>query len=296
MKLLGRMSQLKSLGEESGQAILEYILMAFISFLIISGLLYNFNEGMRDYIDSFFSGYLVCLLETGELPSLGNEGGGAVCQGGQFDMARTNPGAGEGLDGSGDGSGTGGDSASDGSDSSSSSSRRRRSRRSSRNADAGGGSTAGGVNGSSRPGTQRVQTSNLDTKVGGEESSSYTGSSAASSSTSSRRAAGRNGRGGRVASFGFAYIEEDKKEKEQNRAPASRKVKDGKKAADAAGRAKKIGFTPPPPQPKKGPETNDEGMDFSKYLKWIIIAGLIVAIVVFVGGQGLNITKGWNTK
>ena len=212
-------------------------------------------------------------------------------------MARSNPGAGDSLNGgSGDGSGTGGDSASDGSDGSSSSSRRRRSRRASRNGDAGGSSSSGGVNGSSRPSVQRAPSANLSANSGGDEGSSYTGSSAASSTKTSGRSAGRNGRGGRVASFGFAYVDDEKKKEEKNREPASQKVKDGKKEVDAGGRAQEIEFTAPPPKKKAIKEDGDQGFELSKYVKWIIIAGLIVAIVVFVGGQGLQITKGWNTK
>ena len=63
---------------ETGQATVEAVLVTVISFLVISGLVYQLHSGFRDFADNYFGTYLVCLLETGELPAIGGgseEGG-----------------------------------------------------------------------------------------------------------------------------------------------------------------------------------------------------------------------------
>lgn len=55
-------------GSESGQGILEYVLLLAIIVILILGLAYQFNTAFRTWAEGFFDGYIACLLETGELP------------------------------------------------------------------------------------------------------------------------------------------------------------------------------------------------------------------------------------
>lgn len=57
-------------GSESGQGILEYILVLVIILVVILGLVYQFNRKFRLYAEQFFDGYIACLLESGELPGV----------------------------------------------------------------------------------------------------------------------------------------------------------------------------------------------------------------------------------
>ena len=61
---------------ESGQGILEYILVLVIILVVILGLVYQFNRKFRLYAEQFFDGYIACLLESGELPGVG----GSSCE------------------------------------------------------------------------------------------------------------------------------------------------------------------------------------------------------------------------
>lgn len=67
-------STLPSLSQ-SGQAATEYLLILVVSAGIILGVVYQFNTAFQSFAKNYFGEYLSCLLETGELPALGdNEG------------------------------------------------------------------------------------------------------------------------------------------------------------------------------------------------------------------------------
>ncbi len=51
-----------------GQALLEYILLLLITVAIGLGLLIQFNQAVREYTDMLMGDYLTCLLQTGSLP------------------------------------------------------------------------------------------------------------------------------------------------------------------------------------------------------------------------------------
>ena len=59
----------------AGQAALEYILILVISVAVIMGLVARLNNSFKVYFDSYMGQYLTCLLETGELPTLGAQDG-----------------------------------------------------------------------------------------------------------------------------------------------------------------------------------------------------------------------------
>lgn len=96
---------------QSGQAIIEYMLILVISVSIILGTLYQFSDAFRRTTASYFGDYLSCLLETGELPS--TDGGGECGRTFEpFSLANGRPlippGGGSGVPGGGSGAGPGG--------------------------------------------------------------------------------------------------------------------------------------------------------------------------------------------
>src|SRR4051812_45186066 len=62
---------------QSGQALLEYIMLLIIGILIIGGVLYQFNDAFKQYASQLMVGegsYFGCLIREGVLP------GGANCE------------------------------------------------------------------------------------------------------------------------------------------------------------------------------------------------------------------------
>jgi hypothetical protein len=63
--------------KQSGQAALEYLLLLFVIISILLGVVLTFADGTRRFVDNYFGAYFKCLLEAGELPTLGGDAGGA---------------------------------------------------------------------------------------------------------------------------------------------------------------------------------------------------------------------------
>jgi hypothetical protein len=62
--------------KQKGQALTEYILLFTVSILLTGGLLYQFNDAFKNFVNAYFGEYLTCLIESGELPNLGWDGNG----------------------------------------------------------------------------------------------------------------------------------------------------------------------------------------------------------------------------
>jgi hypothetical protein len=71
---------LKIWRDDAGQAVIEYILILTVMVGVILGGLYQLNTSFRAWADSYFGDYLACLLESGELPALGGRAGGECGQ------------------------------------------------------------------------------------------------------------------------------------------------------------------------------------------------------------------------
>ncbi|RYZ79749.1 MAG: hypothetical protein EOP06_26610, partial [Proteobacteria bacterium] len=61
------------LANTRGQAAVEYVLLLILSVAILVALTYQVFTPMRDFFKDYMGTYISCLLETGELPSFGNE-------------------------------------------------------------------------------------------------------------------------------------------------------------------------------------------------------------------------------
>lgn len=67
------------LGNSSGQGAVEYLLLIFIVVTVMVGGMYQFHGAFKAFSDNYFGDYVQCLLEAGELPSLGVQDEDGIC-------------------------------------------------------------------------------------------------------------------------------------------------------------------------------------------------------------------------
>ena len=58
---------------QRGQATLEYILLLIVAVISLAAIVFAFSQSAKVFITNYYGAYFQCLLETGELPTLGNE-------------------------------------------------------------------------------------------------------------------------------------------------------------------------------------------------------------------------------
>ena len=272
-------SRLKS--KSSGQAVLEYLLVLFVTVAIILGLLYQFNSGFKVFLDNFFGDYIACLLETGELPSLGAQGPGPKeCSPPQFSFnAESSTGTSPGDSGSGgpsgpsaQGSSNGGSQGKGGSNSpSSTASRPPATSRPLLNISRGTPNAERGFNRSNlRPSRQTLKTKTEDSN--------------SDFSTLSGRTIIRKRR---FISKGFINPSfHGKNEKARIMQSASPK--------SPVTLLRKPVFVIQNPKGRLPSSTGEKtGFSWQMYLKFIIIAIIFIIILIFMGRQALSIKKSW---
>lgn len=291
---------------QSGQAVIEYILVLVVVVSIILGILYQFNDAFKQYLDRFFGDYIACLLETGELPSLGGDGpsssecvtpfqefsisAGRNLAGG--DSSQGNGNSGNSENGSGNGSGNGGDS-------SSSSSGGGGSNNSNSNLRPANVVNGGGVansdsrknlgNGGLRPSRQIVNKSVVQGKDG-----KNTGGFGDSNDSGGfgRRGGRRIIRRRRIIYLGDNYLDEEKKKKQSVASAASTKAK-AKSGADGDGLREPLLKIKKKKVFDKMESDTGFKMGFGNFIKFLLIGGILIAIFIFLGGQAVQIKKSW---
>lgn len=258
--------------KESGQAIIEYILVLTVVVSILLGVMWQFNDGFRKFTNAYFGEYLACLLELGELPALGGTSSGQCVLDWEKGVAKGDV-NGKPVDSSG--SNTNGKNGSAGGSS-------------------GGGSTAGhngasessGRFGSNFSGTSR-EGRPAAVVIGTAKSNDYTGSTEA---TSGRRSDSTKSKVGTVEfvdqSGGVIDPFEERKAKGAPVAVAKGAVADNLKS-------KKSRVEIQRKVASKDFQDKDREVGFGDWLRWLLIAAIILAVVIFFGGQALQITKSW---
>ncbi len=307
------------IGNNQGQAVIEYILLLVIIVSLVLGMRGVFGA-MNTFMTDMIGGYVSCLMEYGELPSLGVEdsdlkqhkdGDGKRCPLPSFSAAASfgggyTGGAGGSSGGSGSGSGSGGN----GKNASGSGGKGGEASKSGSSGDSSDG------DGSSRSGSSKSSSSRASAR--GRGSSPYsrgqisrsTGFSTADNpqdlnDTSKIKAISaaedESSDGGDVSGGRRSYrrsssarpkykalvgkmAEEVQKSTRVPRKPGSTLL-----STDEGYRMTvvKRNFTPPEvkPPPEEKPQ---EGFGFGNFLKWIIIAGIIIACFILFGGQVMN--------
>lgn len=315
------------LGSQSGQAVVEYLLLAVVTLGLILGMrgvFKNLNDGAQKYMGD----YIVCLMDYGELPSLGvassdlNQHSSA--QPGcdkkfaafTFDQGRPPLGGGSSSSGS-----SSSNSANNSNSSSSSSSKNgskngsdssKNSSNSQSDSDVGASDLAkgGGRNGSSGSKSNSPYR-NGQVRRSGDNYGTLDGSSLGNSDRSriisdgDDETAGGNGRNRRTGRRGrnytmyygenyraitggkaFDYYNKQLK-KTQTRSPAA-SVKLLAKQDESYFQSNRKEITPQ--ERIKAPEaSSDDGkFTFGNIMRWLMIAGMVIAIVIFFGGQVMN--------
>lgn len=260
-----------TLGSQSGQAIVEYILVLVVTVAIILGAVYQLNGAFKAWSKEYFGSYLSCLLETGELPSIGGApGDSGICNQlfKPFDPKAGRPLlAGKGQAGGGGGK-TGG-------------------ARETQKRGSGGSGNYNLIGGKFAASNGRgVGLSGSGPGKRGASDSNYTGSTGASgygggySATNHRLdTSTKNHLDNR---FAFDKESEDKQKRNissVSKGPSGEGATNGRiqihrteKVKDAAG-------------------ADDNAMTFGNFIRFLIIAAIVIALIVLVGGQMLSVGK-----
>lgn len=298
-------------GRKSGQAVVEYILLVSIAVGLIFILKGAFS-GMSEFINNYLGTYTECLMTHGELPTLGvtnselkeHLNSGYTCNSGfkPFTLAEGRPpvGGSSSNPASKVASGKSGSSANNNANSSTTNANKSSSKDSSidRDKNAVGGTGSGG--GSDPYGDGRIRRGGRTTADG-----------IAGAGSDRQRlieedgegdAEGGRGRKRRPRESRIIYRDRPRyrailgQEAEQLVTQSSRSTVKRKPTARSI--AKVEGGDLPGPRvglakqaPKKvvvAEETGDGGWGFGKMLKWLLIIAIIIALVIFFGGQLLN--------
>lgn len=280
-------------GRNSGQAAVEYILMVSVAVSLIFILKGTFKS-MEKFIDNYLGKYTECLMAYGELPALGVTNGdlkqhitsGTKCDTGfkAFTLAGGRPpvdgGGSSGRDkprGKGDETST---TSSGGGGSSSSTSKKS-------DADVGGGSSSpykdgqiqrGGSNtsdgvaqGSSK--TKLIEEEGVDNDLGRRPRQSRT--------NYKERERYRS-----ITGLQAEQIQSKLSRSSIRRTPTSKSIAKGEEGRRLGPR---VGIVnPPSPKVIAEEEEQQEGWGFGQMLKWLLIIGMIIAILIFFGGQLMN--------
>lgn len=297
---------------ERGQATIEVILLAFIAVVVILGLIYRFNTAFKKYTTDLYGSYYRCLLETGELP-----GTGSVCKdrAARFEIANgreklkwsptddASGGGGGSSGGGGSGSGGSGGKGSSGGAKSGSGNEASGGSNSASSGSSGGdsvsaGGSAGGRGQSVVGRLRQISKRNGSTAVGGAEQLSDDEKNLAAGTGDSLRADYAGARGNAESlrnartKMDFAMGgDEMQKEARVASAPVSGPVsKRADRTGDALRPRKAVENTDRKPAQTSMKE-DSSGMDFGKMFRIFMIVAIIVAIVIFLGGQILQISK-----
>lgn len=311
---------------EAGQVTIEMILLLIITVILILGLLYQFNQSFKSYAEAFFDGYVACLLETGDLP-----GSGGVCrdefqaydpnagqrlvngevpegQGGNWNGQGGGNWEGQGGgnwngQGGGNWEGQGGGNWGDGGGSTGGGGTS-----GSGGGDGGGGGSTGGseavagnagpgegtrsgalgvgrFNSRSRSSVTNVGSASAAGANGDKGSDDLLGKSPTSAVGELQTGYSRRG----SLNMGFEYYgDEEERGRETERPPVAPITQKSTNDENLRPKTSTVTLNRAPAQ-KSGPDTG--GMSFGQLIKFLFIAALIIAIVIFFGGQAMQISK-----
>lgn len=269
------------LRSQSGQAVVEYILILVVVVGLILGGVYQFNDAFKVWANNYFGDYLTCLLETGELPIIdAAPGDSGICNQlfKTFSLADGRPLGTKPGDGGGGGSESGKSKSSDAGGAK-------------EGAYSGGGGSGSGSSGSnskmsSHFGGQSSAGSVVQKNGKGGDKDSYTGSTAAGSYGSPGGGGGGSKGNPQVRQRidnRFAFEEE---KEERQKAKSSSTSRATASEAQAKSRIKMHAR-----ELKKNTLEQDKPFTFGNFLRFIIMAAIIIALVVFIGGQMLQVGK-----
>lgn len=270
------------LGNSQGQAVIEYVLILIISVSLIVALANVMFKPFGEFVSNYMGKYTACLLEYGELPTLGSEQASEADEDSECNK-KFQPGTlAAGRPPAPGGAGSGGSSRSNSGRSSESSSS---------DSSSGGGTYAGSA---SRNGGRNINTGRR-------------GSRGADSR-------GARGQGGKVveitldggANGGFfrsnnssVRLQANKTKyvaitgvNEQEMRKLVRKANGGSRTVATVEGTKRPEKRIPVKKPELAKVVEEESpMTIGNFIRYLFIAALILALIVFIGGQALQMSK-----
>lgn len=266
------------LRDTQGQALVEYILMLVITVSLVLALISQIFKPFGQFIDNYMGAYVGCLLEYGELPTLGSSDPSAPDEDSEcnkrFASASLSSGRPPLHNGQGELEGNKDKSAKGGSGSSSGGYAGSASRNGSRYINSGRGRPSVGVESGAERSGKVVEIALED---GGANAFFRSNAAGTRQSITPRR---------KTTSVGLAGLSEAEKKKLEKKAnSASRVVEIGEGNA---------------PSPKKTmvkmPEAKpvieeDKPITVGNFIRYLFIAALVIALVIFIGGQALQMSK-----
>lgn len=259
---------------QSGQAIIEYILILVVTVSIIFGMIYQFNQAFRAWADAYFGEYVVCLLETAELPDAGGPGS-AQCERPTFQAKIQAP---ESSSGPGGG----------GSDSDSGSRSEDAAASRNGNAETAGSESSGSGRGSRGMGSRfRVKRAS-SVGAGGEGEGEESGGSSLAGGVGSSSYYNSNDLRPKRIPVSYDYRRHSKAQEVK---PIAKKTKSSKVEQGSERTGAPILIKIQARKPSEAKEVNLGGWNFGHYFRYFIILIIIIMIVIFVGGQILQVSK-----
>lgn len=275
-----------------GQAVVEYILMLVVTLTLVIGVATKLIPQLRDFMQNYAGAYVVCLLETGELPPPLTLSLNPQCSIENMEAAgRLNASGGSsgttGSSGSGQGNQQG--STNQNSNTPAAANRSGGSSSSPRQISGANTGTDGNSNGSAAGGSQ----SKSGDKLAAAANSASNGVNNLNNLTEVPYAAQKdNGSGisGYVKNPNSANL------KDKNIKPTAKLKKDNKIGGE---NLRKGSFSAPISKNKERGLSNADdvslGFQFGKYLRYFIIAGLLLALILMVGTQINSLRKSWGS-
>jgi hypothetical protein len=331
LKRIFHKKQLDFVENRRGQSTVEYVLMLVIVLSLILGSRVFFTS-INDFMSDYMGEYIVCLMEYGELPSLGvadadlkkHEGGaggpkcdfrrptGQAAFGGGFGGGSGGSGGGGGSGnggGSNGGSRNGGRSGGRGGQGSVDGSSGNGSSGSSGGSDSAGGGRGGGSSRSRALASRSPYDNGMISRMGDSSTADAPQSSADGKVKVLESRDGKDGGDGGFDGDGAhrrsrqRYLNANgrykgisgEEEAEIEKKSSHSTMKGGSRViatSDEGYRFLPIKRTFVPPEPNKVvEEKQEEGFSFGNFLKWLIIAGIVIAAFILFGGQALNFSN-----
>ncbi len=261
----------KILGSQSGQGITEYILILVVTVAMVLGGMYQLNNAFKTWAQNYFGNYLACLLETGELPTIsGSPGDSGICAE-QFEAFNFGEGWKPKPNGVSDGT----------SESSGPSRATAESGRVASGYFPSSGRFSGGRSGGSDSSGRVVS------RFGASETPANTGSTAVSNYGNGYSALNR-----RLNTQVKYRLDNNSVMRDDPEAPQKSKVISTKRSDETTSKAGSARMKLKAAGLKRDTTNSDEGgLDFGDLIRILIIVAIILALILFLGGQALQVSK-----
>lgn len=279
--LVQKFKRQSSLSRHDGQAVVEYVLMLVVSVAMVMALGYQIFKPFQAFLKSYMGDYIACLLETGELPTLGNPDTQAILEA-------------EGCNAKFQAATLAGGRPSNSTTSSKPLSQAQKTDSGSKSSEAGSGRIDGGSGNSASSRGGNLLISSMKKKTATETSEGQNGkvteiSLAENSQFYNRKNSYSSDAAlqvGKKTQIGIAGMTEDEKRKQERKEERNGRIVSSESMGPPL---KKIPLKKP--EVKPAVEAEESPFTFGNFLKFLLIAAIVIALVVVLGSQALKVIK-----